>query len=168
MKKVLFIIVPNFRDVEYFAPRKAIESAGAEVITASFNQGKVNGVEGGEATAYLSLSEVKAEDYDAIAFIGGQGMISHVGDQALINLAKTFFQAGKITAAICIAPMILAKAGILANKKATVCEGKESDLENLGAIFSGENITVDGNIITANGPSAAEEFGKNIIKLLAS
>ena len=67
--------------------------------------------------------------------------------------------------------MVFAKAGVLDGKKATVWSSptfKESveTLEANGAIYVNESVVVDGNIITANGPEAAEEYGKTILDKL--
>ena len=72
----------------------------------------------------------------------------------------------KIIAAICIAPVTLANAGILNGKKATVFPSGKNDLIRNGAKYTGDSVTVDGNIITANGPMAAEAFGKKIVEML--
>jgi protease I len=75
----------------------------------------------------------------------------------------------KVIAAICIAPTLLAKAGLLKYKKATVWNGdrmQEAFLKREGAIYTDEPLTIDGNIITANGPDAAEQFGKAIAEAL--
>ncbi|GAJ17159.1 unnamed protein product, partial [marine sediment metagenome] len=68
--------------------------------------------------------------------------------------------------AICIAPVTLANAGILDKKKATVFRSEVKAIKRKGAIYTGKVVEVDGNIITAEGPQAAEEFGKTIINLL--
>ena len=74
-------------------------------------------------------------------------------------------------AAICIAPEILAKAGVLKEKKATVWsssidQGPVEFLENEGAEHVEEPVVVDGKIITGNGPEAATEFGQKIVEVL--
>ena len=77
----------------------------------------------------------------------------------------------KILAAICIAPAILAKAGVLEGKNATVWssvldKGPIKILEENGANYVEKDVVVDGNIITANGPQAASEFGRKIVEIL--
>jgi protease I len=166
-KKILMVIASkDFRDEEYFTPRKILEDAGIGVFVASLETGKAFGSAGGKTNIDLAASEVRAEDYDGVAFIGGQGMVDLVSNSDFINLAKEFYDAGKLTTAICIAPVILANAGILKNKKATVCGGAEEEVENGGAVYTGKPVEIDGKIITANGPAAAEEFGKAIVETL--
>lgn len=71
--------------------------------------------------------------------------------------------------AICIAPTILAKAHVLEGRRATVwnVDEKQSQLlEKYGAEYTGEAVTIDGNIVTGNGPKAAVEFGKALAALV--
>ncbi len=166
-KKVLMVIAPkDFRDSEYIEPRSVIENSGAEVKVASIQSGVAIGAEGTKAQIDLTVSEVNIEDFDAVVFVGGPGMAQIIGDESLQVLAKKFYGAGKLTTAICVAPAILAKAGILSGKQATAWSGVKEDLENSGAVYTGEAVTVDGKIITGNGPVAAREFGEKIVEKL--
>lgn len=164
-KKILMVIAPkDFRDAEYNEPRKVFESSGLEVKVASIQSGTSVGAEGTEVKIDLTVSEVVIDDYEAIAFIGGPGMAEIVGDESMQILARKFFNAGKLTTAICVAPVILAKAGVLQGKKATAWSGAENDLDLGGAIFTGEPVTQDGKIITADGPASARQFGEKIVE----
>jgi protease I len=166
-KKVLMVVAPiNFRDEEYTEPRKVLEASGAEIKTASIQSGTARGVGGTEAKIDLTVSDVSVSDFDAVAFIGGPGMAEIVGDESLQILARKFYDAGKLTTAICVAPSILAKAGILKGKQATSFSSVEKDLEDGGALYTGKDVAVDGKIITANGPEAAKKFGERIVEAL--
>jgi protease I len=170
MTKALFIIAQNgFQDHEYSAPKKILEEAGVEVITASREKGRCRGKFGLETEATVSLEEVNVDEYDAIVFVGGPGAIAYQHDVQAHLTAQEAINRKKVLAAICIAPTILAYAGVLEGKKATVWNGdgqQKEILEKNGAIFTGESVTVDGRIITANGPPAAEEFGRKILDCL--
>lgn len=167
MKKILIVIAPvNYQDKEYSDTRKTLESAGVSVSVASLKRGEAKGALRGRVNVDFSVDEVSAGDYDGIVFIGGQGMVDLVGNQKFINLAKEFYNVGKITAAICIAPLILANAGILKGKKATVWSGASDELKKGGVVYTGKSVELDGKIITGNGPDAAEEFGKAIVEAL--
>jgi protease I len=74
------------------------------------------------------------------------------------------YEDGKVVGAICAAPVILAKAGLLKDKKATVYPDHEYTLKQYGAIYTGEAVTVDGNIITGNGPESSRAFGQAVAK----
>lgn len=162
-KKVVLVIAPeDFRDEELFDTRAELEAAGAEVKVASIASGPVLGMMGGTATPDMALSDVKAADFDAVVFIGGSGASVYINDTAALALAKDAYNSGKITAAICIAPGILANAGLLNGKRATAWSGERARLEQKGAIWTGEPVTIDGKIITGSGPEAAKQFGQAI------
>lgn len=167
MKALLIIAPRNFRDEEYFHTKEELEKAGVEVTTASKSAGDVAGMKGGTATAETDLRDVDAGDYDAVAFIGGGGASVYFNNPAAQGIAKKALEGGKVLAAICIAPSILANAGLLKGKKATAFSSEESNLRSKGADWTGEGVTVDGRIITADGPSSAREFGKAIARAVA-
>lgn len=166
-KKVLMVVAPvDFRDQEYLDPRNVLEKAGIDVKVASIQRGVAKGADGTDANIDLTIGEANVEDFDAVLFVGGPGMAQITDDESLQVLAYKFFSADKLTTAICVAPSILAKAGILKDKKATAWSGSEEDLGKGGAIFKNEAVVQDGKIITANGPEAAKEFGEKIVEAL--
>jgi len=166
MAKALFIVAPNnFKDEEYFTPKEVLEENSIKVVTCSLKPEAVS-INGKKVKADVLLDKATS-DYDAIVFIGGAGASIYFDNTKAHNLAKEFYKKGKIVAAICIAPVTLANAGVLEGKRATVWNGDYvSKLEDKGATYTGEDVTVDGNIITANGPGAAEEFGNAIVEKL--
>ncbi len=166
-RKILMVVAPkDFRDQEYNDPKRIFDKAGYDVEIASIQTGKAIGAEGTKLEVDINISEVKPEDFDAVVFVGGPGMAQITGDEALQILAKKFYAIKKLTAAICVAPEILAKADILRNKKATSWEGSKNILEKFGANYTDDDVVIDGNIITANGPASAKKFGETIIKEL--
>jgi len=163
MADVLLIIAEqNFRDEELFHTKHEIESAGFTTEIASKTKGEKTGSLKGKAEATKSLKDINVQDYRAIVFVGGSGSKQYFNDSEALGIAKKAFQKQKIIAAICIAPVILANAGILKGKKAAVFPGNESEIEKKGAKYENKNVIKDGNVITACGPNAAKEFGKEI------
>ncbi|MEW5760952.1 MAG: DJ-1/PfpI family protein, partial [Candidatus Thermoplasmatota archaeon] len=113
------------------------------------------------------VEDIKIEDYDGIIFVGGSGAESYFSNKKALEIAKEGYEKNKVVGAICIAPAILANAGILKAKKATVWNGKYKEiLKKGGAIYTGEPVTIDGKIVTANGPQSASSFGKKIVEVL--
>lgn len=170
MQKVLFIVAQQgFQDQEYGIPKERLQKAGFEVITASKNSGPCVGKFGTTITATISIDDVDVEEYEAIVFIGGPGAIQYQEDVQAHLTAQEAVTENKVLAAICIAPTILAKAGVLEGKKATVWnnDGKQSALlTKNGAIYTNKHVVTDGFIITADGPEAAAEFANAIITKL--
>jgi protease I len=166
-KKVLFIIAPNdFRDEEYLYPREILEEEKINVSVASKSMDEACGMPGARVEPDLLLSEVEVDEYDGIVFIGGIGAKSYWNDKDALRICKEAVSEGKILAAICIAPIILAYAGVLEGVKATVLPSEKDRLVKSGAIYTGGKVKVDGKIITANGPNAAGDFGKKILEIL--
>lgn len=171
-KKIAIIIAHrNFRDEEYFVPKEILEGAGAEVKTASNQMGRALGADGGETEVNLLISEIDMADFDAVVFIGGPGCLENLDNENSYKLAEETVSQNKILASICISPIILAKAGVLAGKRATVWSSPMDKssvkiLRENGAIYQDELVVVDGKIITGNGPTAAKKFGEEIVEAL--
>lgn len=166
-KKALFVIAPSdFRDEELFHTKEVLFREGIESEIASRQPGEIKGVLGGIAKATIALDSANAADYSAIVFVGGSGASVYFDDSTAQNLAREALSSGKIVAAICIAPSILANAGLLKGKRATCFRSQEENLRQKGAEFTGKPVERDGSIITASGPEAAYKFGKEIAKAL--
>lgn len=164
--KILMVLAPkDFRDEEYFEPKKIFEDKGYTVVTATLNHGECYGMLGGKAKAELNLADVDVSNYSAAVFVGGEGSKIFFQNNHALALAKAAYNQGKIVAAICIAPMILANAGILSGKKATIWPGMKDDLGK-SAIYTGKNLEIDGKIVTVSGPDASTRFAEAIISLL--
>lgn len=169
MKKVAMVIAfKNFKDEDYFTPRHVLEEAGSEIKVVSDELGMASGVDGGEVEVEIKLSDLNVSDFDAVVFIGGPGALEHLNNQDSYRVAKDIVAQDKVLAAICISPTILAKAGVLQDKKATVWtspldKNPKKVLEENGAEYQDKDVVVDDRIITANGPEAAKEFGEAIL-----
>jgi len=168
LRTVLFVVAPSgCADWEYMTARTALEKASVKVEVASTEKGMATGVRGMWALVDASLDEVSAAGYEGIVFIGGPGMVDYLTDESFLRLAKTFANADKVTAAIGVAPAILANAGVLEGVKATVAESHEGTLRAKGAKLQAEDVVTDGKVITATGADAAEQFGEAIVAALA-
>jgi len=176
MEKKILMVVPhrNFRDEECFVPKEFFEGKGYAITVASTVKGEAAGVQGGTVEAALSLDEADAAGYDAIIFIGGPGTPSVRSSPHALEIAREAAEKGKVLAAICWAPTILAKAGVLEGKKSTVWLGNDPEygmgtnqvLEKYGAAHVNEGVVVDGRVVTADGPAHAAEFAEEIAKLV--
>lgn len=165
--KILMIIAPtDFRDEEFLRPKEIFEKNGAQVTVASKGVSETSGVLGAKTKVDIDLSQVNVDDYDAVVFIGGPGSSVYFDDQTVLSLAMAASKQNKIIGAICIAPSILANAGILSGKKATAWISEQGNLESKGAIYTGANVEVDGKIVTADGPGAAVSYAEKILELL--
>lgn len=170
MKRILFIIaLEGFQDHEFSIPYEILKT-NYEIIVAGNHSGTANGKFGKQVVIQKVLSDIHdVHDLDAVIFIGGPGAVNYQNDKNAHRLAKDILNKGKLLAAICIAPTILAKAGLLKGRKATVWNGDGRQgkmLQRMGADFTDEDVTIDDNLITANGPPAAEKFAEAIVNYL--
>lgn len=167
MPDVVIVIAPEiFRDEEYAEPKAVLEGRGARVVTASVAPGQCIGKLGMTAEATMSVDDAAARGWDAAVFVGGAGARVFFDDAGAQRLASKTLARGGVVAAICIAPSVLAQAGLLVGVRSTAFPSQEDDLRSHGAEWTGEPVTVDGRIVTANGPDAATPFGDSIADLL--
>lgn len=167
MKSALLVIAQDvFRDEEYAEPKAVLEARGATVTTASVAAGPASGRFGLPAMADIAVADAAAREWDAVAFIGGGGAAVFFDDPHAHELARKTLADGHVLGAICIAPSTLAHAGLLTGVSATAFESREGDLTQHGARWTGEPVTIDGPIITANGPEAATAFGEALANAL--
>ena len=164
-RKILAIIASSdFRDEELLVPKGIFEKQGFEVIIASSSLKPSRGMLGAEVTPDILIREVNIDEYGAVIFIGGSGASEYWNNPIAQNIAKDALEKKKVLAAICIAPVTLANAGVLSGKKATVWASEANRLVKKGASYTGSAVEVDGNIITADGPASASKFAEAIIK----
>jgi len=175
MARILMIVAPEkYRDEELEIPKEYFENAGHEVTVASTKKGTCHGAMGGSVEATLYLAEVDVDDYDAVIFVGGPGTPLIRKEEKALEIAGSTAAKGKVLGAICWACTTLAKAGVLAGKKATVWVGDDAEfgmgtdkvLEKFGARFEKKGVVTDGKFVTADGPRHAKEFAEAIGKLL--
>jgi protease I len=169
VKNILMIVASqNFRDEELLQPMEKFVKAGFKVKVASTVSGEVKGMLGAKIKPDLLLKDVSVNDYDAVVFVGGGGAAQYFDDPVAHKIAQEAVKSDKVLAAICIAPVILAKAGVLKGKKATVWSTEGAELQTYGAKFTGEKVVKDGTIITGNGPFSALPFAQEIINAVQS
>ncbi len=160
------VIIPSqqFRDEELFDTLAVFRDAGIEATIASSKTGEITGMLGGKAEAGVLISLVEIDPYDAFVFIGGSGAKAYFEDPVALKIAQQADEQKKILGAICIAPSILANAGVLRGKNATAFSSERANLRKAGANYSPMNVVKHGNIITASGPQAAIQFANMIAR----
>jgi 4-methyl-5(b-hydroxyethyl)-thiazole monophosphate biosynthesis len=168
MKKVFIHLANGFEEVEAITPVDVLRRAGCEVTMVSVTgKREVSSARGIVMQADRLFEDVDYTGADMILFPGGQpGSDNLTRHEGLKKLIVDFHQQGKMIAAICAAPMVLASAGILQGKRVTCFPGTESKLK--GAICTGNAVEVDGNIITGKAAGAAMKFSLVLAEQLIS
>ena len=168
-KVIMVIAYYGYQPIEYEIPKKILLRAGFNVITASNKPGSATAKDKSTAKVDLTLDQVAIQSYKAIIFVGGSGALDNLDNQTSYQLLTQSVALGILIGAICIAPRILAHAGILTDVAAT---GWDDD-NQLASIFDEHGVNYiqapvvsDQNIITANGPTAATQFADIIVQTL--
>jgi protease I len=167
-QSVLMIIAPkNFRDEEFKEPYDLFTSTGIEVTVASTDTHPAQGMLGMVVKPDITLERVNPHEYDALIIVGGSGCTDLWDDTTLHTIVQTFNRSKKTIAAICLAPVVLGKAGILKDITATVYPTAKDELGACGAHYIDSDVEVDGNIITCSGPQAAKDFATAILRAVS-
>ncbi|MDD2680378.1 MAG: DJ-1/PfpI family protein [Candidatus Omnitrophica bacterium] len=167
MKKAVLVIAhEGFRDEELLDTKEALEKNGIEVKVASTELSEAKGKLGARVMPDRLFKDINMQDFDALVFVGGPGAVQYWDDPLAHKLLKEAAVSGKVVAGICSAAATLARAGILKGKRATVFPGDSQELIANGANYTARHVEKDGQIITADGPSAARGFGEEIARAL--
>ena len=170
-KKIAMVIAQNqFRDEEFAQPHASLNLAKADITVVSRAVGKCYGTLGSVVHARMSLAEAAEKDWDAVVFVGGAGAGDYMDDPVAHALALRTNERGKLVAAICKAPTILAHAGLIRGAEATSFPDYYDDLRQHGVKVSTAPLVeteVNGApVITANGPKSAFAFGQALVNSL--
>ena len=164
--KVLLLFADGFEDVEAIATRDVLIRAGIEVYDAKINDDNQIVVASHKiALAGLkSLKNIDVDEFEAVILPGGMRGVNNLLASSEVNrLLKEFNNKHKWVCAICAAPMVLDKAGLLHDKKYTCYPGCN---EGLDGIYTGEEVVVTDNIVTGRSMYYSIPFGLKIIELL--
>lgn len=165
----MIIAQTNFRDEELIEPMELFKAENYEVIIASPDGGECKGMLGTTAVAKLTIKEINIDkDTAAILLVGGSNspsLMNYTEIKEKINDAKKM---DLTYGAICLAPMVLAHFDLIKGLSATVYPTDDSldKLKEHGVLYIDEDVVIDGNLVTANGPQSATEFGKSVLDVL--
>ncbi len=161
IKKSVLLIVPaqNFNEEEYLIIKNSLERSGVAVFIASDSNFLCVGSNGLKIKNDVQLYNIHESNFNGLILVGGSGMREYWNNGAIQNASKKFAANKKPVAAICSAPIILARAGILTGNAACYPDDK-NDLEREGINYSSVPVVTQKNIITAQNPAATPEFMK--------
>lgn len=171
-KRVLVPLADGFEEIEAIAIVDTLRRAELEVVTAALRGDAsriVHGAHGIDVVADRDFAACTAPDappFAALVLPGGMPGTQHLGDDPrVLALVREMHAAGKLVAAICAAPSVLAKAGVLEGVPATSFPGFQAKLA--GAQVERERrVVVSGSIVTSQGPGTALEFALELVHLL--
>jgi 4-methyl-5(b-hydroxyethyl)-thiazole monophosphate biosynthesis len=171
MHSVLVILHEGCEEIEAITPIDLLRRAGFAVKTASASSDLVvKGGRGIEIKADVKLSDVTGDrvaPFDLVVLPGGPGVSDLRQNLAVRAWVQNQARGDGKLAAICAAPLVLADAGILSNRRVTSFPGSEAEMRPLVGGYSQDRVVIDGNLCTSRGAGTAEEFSLALIAWLA-
>lgn len=168
MKKTLLLLAEGFEEVEALTVVDLLRRADIVCDMAALGDDlEVTGSHGITVRADRLLPAAESGAYDGVILPGGlRGTENLAADGRVAELLRRYRDEGKLTAAICAAPTVLAAAGLLEGKRAVCYPGMEPQL--CGADAGGEEVAVDGSVITSRGLGTAIPFALALVAYLDS
>ena len=167
MMRVLVPLAEGFEEIEAISVIDILRRAEIEVVTAGLKEGLAEGSHKVKVLPDTTLEKVDWHDFDGLVLPGGApGFVNLGNDQRIIDMAREMNRAGKCVAAICAAPSVLIKAGVLQGRKATVSPSGKAQVQAC-ADFREDRVVVDKNLITSRAPGTALEFALKLVEALA-
>ena len=164
--RVLIPLANGFEEIEAINVIDILRRADVEVVTAGLKEGLVEGSHKVLVLPDTSLDDIDFRDFDCLVLPGGApGFVNLGNDERILKMAKEMDRAGKYVAAICAAPSVLIKAGVLQGRKATVSPSGKAQVAAC-AEFSLDRVVVDKNLITSQSPGTAMEFALKLVEVL--
>ena len=163
MARVALFLIDGFEENEALTTVDILRRGEVDVTTVSLTgRAEVMSKHSIPVRADALFDDVKGQPFDMLVIPGGT--TAYTEHEGLLDLVKRYDAEEKPLAAICAAPAVLGKAGILRGRRAVCYPGMESWLE--GAVIGTEIVETDGRITTAKGPAVAPFFALRILEQL--
>jgi protein deglycase len=165
--RILMPLAEGFEEIEAITVIDILRRADIDVVVAGLNDGIIEGAHKVKVQPDTSLDELNLDEFDGLILPGGfPGYVNLEKDDRVITMVKQMNRAGKCVAAICCAPYLLMKAGILQGKRATVSPSGKAKMAAY-ARYSEDRVVVDGNLVTSQSPGTAMEFALKLVEVLS-
>lgn len=158
MEPILVLMAPEFEEIELCAPVDILRRLDIPVTLAGVQSRHVTGAHGLAMEADMLMVDVDTSLYSGVILPGGPAAFTLRDTPGVLRLVREMHAAGKLTAAICAAPIVLEAAGVLKGCRVTCYPTVKGDITSAAALLDEDAVT-DGTIVTGRGPGAALEFG---------
>lgn len=164
--KVAVLFAEGFEEIEAVTPVDVLKRAGLDVVMVGLDNSEVCGSHGIVFKMDCLLEDIFADDLDMLVLPGGlPGSYNLRDSDEVIDLVCDLHALKKYIAAICAAPLVLEKAGILEDKKVTSYPAMEDEMTSCEE-YTASRVEVDGNIITSRGAGCSFEFSFALLEVL--
>lgn len=164
--RVVVPLAEGFEEIEAINVIDVLRRADVDVVTAGLKDGLIKGAHNVLVLPDTTLEKIDYRDFDCLVLPGGApGFVNLGKDERILKIAKEMDRSGKYVAAICAAPSVLIKAGVLQGRRATVSPSGKSEVAAC-ATFSEDRVVVDKNLVTSRSPGTAMEFALKLVEVL--
>ena len=167
-KRIACVLASGFEDLEFKKPYDRLKEQGHTVEIIGTEPGReLEGKRGDVKTrAEKGITQVKAQDYDALFIPGGHSPDQLRADERFVSFTRAFDEAGKPIGAICHGPQLLMSAGVLKGRTLTAWKTVQDDLKYTAATVKDEPVVTDRNWVTSRKPEDIPAFTDGFLKLL--
>jgi 4-methyl-5(b-hydroxyethyl)-thiazole monophosphate biosynthesis len=159
---IYLFLADGFEEAEAFVPYDILHRGGEEILKVGVTGEYVTSSHNVTVKSDISLSEAAKSEPDMVILPGGMPGTTNLDENETVReIVKKAYEGGKVVGAICAAPSILGKMGILKGRKATCFPSFEKWLD--GAQYVRDYCVHDGNVITACGAGGAYQFGFELL-----
>jgi len=165
MKRALVPLAPGFEEIEAVTVIDILRRAGVEVVVAGTERGPIPGSRGVRVVPDASLGEIAGAAFDVVVLPGGRkGAEALAADARVLTLLRDQMRSHRLIAAICAAPEVLYRAGLIEGRQVTSHPSSRDALA--GVRYVEDRVTRDGNIVTSRAPGTAMEFAFALVEIL--
>ena len=165
-KRVLVPLAPGFEEIEAITIVDVLRRGGLEVVLAGVQAGPLRGAHGIDVLSDTTLDEIDAASFDVIVLPGGMGGTkAMMADERVLAAVRDLQEAGRCVAAICAAPMVLERAGIVSGRRITAHPSVHDQLGE-AQVCTEPRVLADGSLITSQGPGTSMEFALALVREL--
>ena len=169
-KRVALLVAKDYEDLEFWYPYYRMMEAGAEVVVVGTADGDetVASKHGYTAEIDLRADEAleEAEELDGLIVPGGWAPDRLRRCEKTLELVRALFDDGEVVAAICHGPQVLISADVVRGRRMTSAPAIRDDMRNAGAIWTDDEVVVDGNVISSRSPTDLPAFCREIFRAL--
>ncbi|QUH26478.1 DJ-1 family glyoxalase III [Serpentinicella alkaliphila] len=165
MKSILLLMADGFEEIEGITCIDVLRRGGINVVTASLDNLDVCGSHNIIVKADKPINDIDISQFDGVVLPGGMPGSANLRDnEKVIKIVKEMNEMGGLIAAICAAPIVLERAGVIEGKNATSYPGFNNEMGS--CTYLEDRVVLDNNILTARGPGVAMEFSFAIVEYL--
>lgn len=166
--KILVFLANGCEDVEAITVIDYLRRADVEVTTVSIHYtNDIVTKSNITITADSNLTDIDPHEYDGLYIPGGtKGAEALRDDDRVIDIVKTFNDEEKLIAAICAGPIVLNKAGVLADKRATSFPDLKDEIDNVLEYVDDQMVVTDGNITTSRGAAVTVYLAMRLVEII--